>query len=1130
MRRTAIVSLSVFLILSLVLGAFLVFAEPPSAGSDKELRAYDPPTSPPPSDVTTPSPATPAFTAEEDDSDVVIVSDSSDVVKDTTDGVNDADGSDETVADSEGAEAAEAADDANDTTKDTSDTVFMPIEIPSDNEPFPAAQEANMPEPTKNAVSETVHMSSLSGAATAGGEFRGVWVPSVYNLDYPSKSGLSVENLKAEAIQILDKSKDIGFNAVFLQVRPTGDALYKSEIFPWSDYLTGQQGKAPADGFDPLAFWVSEAHKRGMELHAWINPFRITRGSVKNPKQNLQNLTASNPARKNPAWTVKYTDGSLYYNPGVPEVRRLIVNGVAEIVRNYSVDGIHFDDYFYPGKDFSDDATYKTHGKGFKNKADWRRDCVNQLIRDTNITVKEINSACLFGVSPVGIWANKSSNTYGSDTKGQESYYEHYADARKWVKSEWVDYICPQIYWNIGYAIADYQKLANWWADVVKDTSVKLYVGQAAYRVNSSTKAGDAWNGTGELLRQFQLNESIPAIKGTVQYRYGSFTADKALYDTVKNAFNPDDGTAVEVDAPPDTGTGSRPQMEQVVMPASNMGSLSVGRPASDCNYSGKNYYLLGVSDPNQPLYLNGEVVENRSAGGSFGIYVKINNGANVFTFSQGDTKVTRKITKKSASSPSRTKMSKAEIVADSVYPSLADEYRRAGESVTLKCTAPIGAKVTVKLGGSTYTMKPESTSAPAGVYYATTYTYVYSLPPQSATGKIITIGKPVYTMTFDGKSSVRTAKPIHCVTQSAPYYAEVTSDFAFVFAGASTSGGPVGELAKGQKDYVSAVTANGAWVRLASMGVWIQKGDIKRGQANGQLANKIKSANYALGDTWDTLTLAGTAPTGTRVSYNGKALTLSVYAATASPNIVLPDGAPFNAASAKLDNKKAVYTLTLADGERIDGYYVNVVDGKLTLNIKRAVRSGGGDLPLEGITILVDPGHGGSDIGALGPFGKVLPEKIINLYTATKVVKELQALGADVYMTRTEDVAVSLEKRLEMNRSLRPDLFLSVHGNSLDDGVDASSVQGVSTWYREATSASFAKTLYDFVRNDLPRPYRGNHQANLYVARPTWTPSVIIETGFLCNPNEAEWMADNPSQNALAASIAQGVVAYFNS
>ncbi|MDR2670853.1 MAG: family 10 glycosylhydrolase [Oscillospiraceae bacterium] len=957
--------------------------------------------------------------------------------------------------------------------------------------------------------------------------FRAVWVASVLNLDYPSRTGLSVDALKQEALRILDDAVDIGFNAVILQVRPTGDALYRSEVFPWSANLTGTQGQAPAGDFDPLAFWVEEAHRRGLALHAWINPFRVTAGGAGG--HDLTSLSADNPARQHPDWVVAYRDGKLYYNPGLPDVRRLIVNGVAELVRRYEIDGVHYDDYFYPGADFPDDAAYAAHGAGFAQKDDWRRDNINRLIQDTQRTVKDLRPDCRFGVSPFGIWANRSSRQDGSDTRGQESYSAHFADTRRWVRSGWLDYICPQLYWHIGYDVADYQILLDWWRDVVRDTGVDLYVGHADYRVGTGESPSDPWYGADEIVRQLAMNAAAPEVAGDVHFRYGFFAEKGALYRAVKGVYR---GTGQET-APPAAAVSAKPAGSgaPIVMPTADFKTLALGRPAKNVSTSDDSYYILGVSDPAQALSVNGQTVDGRGPGGAFGVLVPLEKGANKFTFKQGSRSVSVTITRTSPSSSSSApeRMDKAEIVAGSGVPSDGEEYCRPGETVKLRCKAPIGASVTVTLGGQSFPMEPAVKKQPAGGgYYATTYTYDYTLPDTDVTGQVVTVGAPVYQMTIDGRTSTQTARVVKCLPEGAPYYAQVESETAYVYAKASTSDGPQGELSRGQQDNVTAVTGGGAWVRLA-MGGWVQGDDVARTEGRQALANRLTGAVYARGQGWDTLALSGSVCSATRVEYDGQTLTCTVYGAETSPSVSLPADTPFVSFTAARSGANAVYKGTLRAGERLDGYYVTAAqDGTLVLHIKRHPRAGGGAKPLAGLVVLLDPGHGGGESGALGPFGDRLPEKTINLYTASKVRWELEQMGATVVMTRTEDTTVSLAARVAQSRALRPDLFLSIHGNSLDSNVDASEIAGLSTWYRNRVGQDAAETLYDFVPAALGRGGRGSHQSNLYVARPAWTPSFIVETGFLCNPAEAEWMADDGAQSRLARALAEGVLAYF--
>ncbi len=357
-------------------------------------------------------------------------------------------------------------------------------------------------------------------------ELRGVWVSTVANIDYPTTQTTDSAVLKQELVSILDHCKAMGFNAVFLQVRPCSDAFYKSSIFPWSRYLTGEQGKAPSDGFDPLEFAVDEAHARGMQLHAWINPYRITSAASDSSK-----LSADNPAVVNPDLVLTDSNGKLYYNPGDSKSIELIVNGAAEIVENYDVDGLHMDDYFYPEGSFNDDTTYSYFKDEYPDKAAWRRSNVDKLVKALDERLHSIKPDIQFGISPRGIWANKSEMAEGSDTNGSGSYNKIFADSRGWVKNGWVDYIMPQIYWNIGYEIADYTVLCNWWSDVVDGTDVKLYIGEGAYRTTSSSL--EAWsgeNGTNELRTHIINGRSNPNISGYCCFTYNDFLANPSIY------------------------------------------------------------------------------------------------------------------------------------------------------------------------------------------------------------------------------------------------------------------------------------------------------------------------------------------------------------------------------------------------------------------------------------------------------------------------------------------------------------------------------------------------------------------------------------------------------------------------
>lgn len=352
-------------------------------------------------------------------------------------------------------------------------------------------------------------------------QMRGMWIASVANTNWPSAPGLSADRQRQELLDLLDLAVERRLNAVMLQVRPTADAFWPSPYEPWSQYLTGTQGQDP--GWDPLGTAVHEAHCRGLELHAWFNPYRVSMST------DVTRLAPTHPARLHPDWVVPY-GGKLYYNPGLPEVRRFVEDAMLDAVRRYPIDAVHWDDYFYPypvaGQTFDDDAAYAAYGAGFPDRDAWRRDNCDRLVAETADRIKEIRPTTRFGISPFGVWRNAATDPLGSaTTAGVQTYDNLHADTRKWVKEGWLDYICPQVYWNIGFAPADYAVLVPWWADVVDGTRVQLYVGEALYKVGVAGQPA-AWQDPMELSRHLDFDTQYPQVRGNVWYSAAQVASD----------------------------------------------------------------------------------------------------------------------------------------------------------------------------------------------------------------------------------------------------------------------------------------------------------------------------------------------------------------------------------------------------------------------------------------------------------------------------------------------------------------------------------------------------------------------------------------------------------------------------
>ncbi|MET8978490.1 family 10 glycosylhydrolase [Streptomyces sp. NPDC004539] len=366
---------------------------------------------------------------------------------------------------------------------------------------------------TASAAERKAAESKASPYGAAGvREMRGVWLATVANRDFPSRAGLTAKQQRAELIGWLDLAARSRLNTVILQVRPTADALWPSPYEPWSAVLTGTQGKDP--GWDPLGTAVREARARGLELHAWFNPFRIANHT--DPKK----LAENHPARLHPDWVVTF-GGRMYYNPGLPAVRTFVRTAILDAVRRYPLDAVHFDDYFYPypvaGQTFDDDAAYVKYGAAFPDRASWRRHNIDSFVHDMAVRIKKTRAATRFGVSPFGVWRNKSTDPLGSDTRAAQSYDDNFADTRKWVREGWIDYIVPQVYWNIGFPAADYAKLVPWWAAVAKGSRTQLCIGEALYKAGDPAQSA-AWQNAAELSRHLTLADRYPEVKGHVYF------------------------------------------------------------------------------------------------------------------------------------------------------------------------------------------------------------------------------------------------------------------------------------------------------------------------------------------------------------------------------------------------------------------------------------------------------------------------------------------------------------------------------------------------------------------------------------------------------------------------------------
>lgn len=364
-------------------------------------------------------------------------------------------------------------------------------------------------------------------------EFRGVWIATVDNIDWPKRNQYNVDSQKVDFIRQLDLHKANGMNAVVVQVRPSTDAFYPSPYEPWSQWLTGKQGRAPVPFYDPLEFMIEEAHKRGMEFHAWLNPYRANFSIAK------ASIAPNHITKLHPEWFVSY-GGKMYFDPGNTEGQQWVLNVIRDIVKRYNVDAIHMDDYFYPykvpGKDFPDWKSYLKDNRGL-TKDNWRRSNVDSVILHIAQVIKEEKPWVKFGISPFGVWRNQDKDPIGSPTKaGVTNYDDLYADILLWLKNGWIDYVAPQLYWETGHKLVAYETLIDWWS---KHTYGRhMYIGQGIYRALETSKSSIAWKNPAELPKQIRLLRSYPNIQGSVYFSSKSFDSNpNGWVDSLRNNY-----------------------------------------------------------------------------------------------------------------------------------------------------------------------------------------------------------------------------------------------------------------------------------------------------------------------------------------------------------------------------------------------------------------------------------------------------------------------------------------------------------------------------------------------------------------------------------------------------------------
>ncbi len=947
-------------------------------------------------------------------------------------------------------------------------------------------------------------------------EVRGVWIASVYNINYPSKAGLGAKELASELDDIIATALDTGLNAIYFQVRPSGDALYHSDIFPVSEFISGERGKECDDGFDALAYLVKHAHAKGIKVHAWVNPLRVTVGSASAPLTDVNDLPENDPARKNPELCVAYADGRLYYDPGMPEARELIAAGCREIAENYAVDGIIFDDYFYPSPvytekngaqvlaEFDDSASYKKYGNGTELD-DWRRENVNKMVKLCYDEIKAVRDNCLFGIAPFGIWQNDNGVNGGSDTAGMESYSSIYCDSLAFVEGGYIDYIAPQIYWSFSTSVARYDTLVRWWNSKVQNTGVDLLICHGVYRYEDMDEPDE------EILRQIQFARSELAYKGSIHYGYASIKNNtKGLADELKTAYS----AKMIYDAPRDNG-----------------GTFVISTPQSGTYTEESSTYLIGSANTADTVIFNGEKV-SLTKSGCFSVHTELQLGKNVITITCNGKEYEHIIYRTEPSVGGYTVMDRFEV--RSVSPHMRTTVQ-SGNILELSCTAPAGSVVTAEVGGKTVTLLPVLGNVGSEPFIAELYRGTMELDTADS---IESLGKVVFTAERGEYGASCEGGEIRVLGKGYCIPVTVKNDYAHLKVSPESSfyddytPQVVGmtEYAVGEEE--------GYW--LLSMGGYISVDDTEASEA---VAYPTRGGLRQMLQTTDgkhtVFYIKSPEKPAISAELNGTSLIFTLHNVQVTDTTLTRD-----TSSPVVENAALAYNgetgnsevrLTLLDEKNFYGFEFGYeqVQGvpiiRISLNEPPTLKQG--DKPLEGKRIVLDAGHGGDDPGALGAFGAESGknEADINLAIVLKLREKLAALGAEVILTRDSDITLELEDREKMLLELDPDLVMVVHQNSMPYSADITKIRGIAAFYCADSGKLLADAVSDELSAALGRDYYEPRWLTLMMCRNHRFVSALVETGFMTSVEEYERMLTREGVETTAEGIKNGILEFYS-
>ncbi len=943
-------------------------------------------------------------------------------------------------------------------------------------------------------------------------EVRGVYIASVYNINYPSKKGLSADELRSELDDIVKTCLEANLNAIYFQVRPSADSLYKSDIFPTSEYLSGTQGDVLPEGFDPLAYLTKIAKEKNIDIHAWVNPLRVTVGSASAPKHDVTILAEGHPAREHPDYVIPYADGRLYFDCGNPDVRKLIADGVAEIAANYDVKSIIFDDYFYPYPvyegsklaNFDDSVTYAAYG-GEMTLDDWRRDNVNKMIEGCYNAIKAADADCDFGVAPFGIWKNDNGENGGSSTSGLESYSAIYCDPTAWIRGGYIDYIAPQIYWRFTSTAAPYDVLVRWWNTVLDGSGVELLISHGVYNY-------DTWeNPENELRTQVEFARAELSYRGSILYGYAALKNNSSgLLDETEDVF-----------------------AEEIIYSeiATNGRDLIISIPYSGSEVDGEGTFVIGTSDPTAPLYIDGKQI-GRTKSGYFSAYLPLEKGKNTFIFTHKGVDTEYVITRPDGTSGGST-VTHPTLESPGIT-AVTPSYNWMGDTtLPVSVTAPRGSRVTAELGGKKITLTPTLYVPYTGKYMKEVYTGSFTV--SSPKGQITDLGTVKFTSTYGGKTYTAESANIRVRGEGVYLPIEViNNDTELKIEPDSWYYDDYTVQAAGMRE--NAVYLGSGMYKLRCGG-YISEDKVRVLDEKVELTAEIKSAVMECDDeyTYFKITVSENVPINTYMENGEFCVTLYNVNTATAPSASFAKNPLFTEVRGEVSTKAQSYKyffklVNIENFYGFDNYYEN---GTLVFKWKNPVSLPDLDKPLTGKTIVLDAGHGGKNPGALGPLGAAegaMNESDFNLEIVMAAEKYIKGLGADVILIRDRETPndIPVTERIETLIDISPDLVISIHQNSMPYTADITRIRGVVGLYWADSGYMLTDVMGETIATVLNKLDRSPTKQRLAMVRNPKFPATLVETCFITSVEEYERMMKPDAIETIAKAIANGVINYY--